>query len=300
VFNNTAQAGYHETLKIDGSPSTFHAPIQGLAAGDAIDLAGVTGATTWSLNSATDILTVENASGATLASLQLLGNYANASFSAAADGSGGYVLTESATAKAPAFTSGSGRSANYVINKGFTAISQVQASGANVQYFLKDPRTGALVSSTGAFAIDSHTGELSFTKPVGYGDYDVTVVAKNAAGQTSQNVDVDVTGPLMFGDGRGADTYVFHRGFGLDALFGFQTQSGCGGAANDVLQLDHALFSGATQGETGAALVALLQGATQQTLFGAEINSTAGDHLLLVGVSKQSLLAHASADVHIV
>ncbi len=53
-------------------------------------------------------------------------------------------------------------------------------------------------------------------------------------------------------------------------------------------------------GETEAALVALLQGATQQTWAGVEINSSAGDHLFLVGVSKQSLLAHASADVHIV
>lgn len=302
IFNNTAEAGFHETLKIDGSPSAFQAPISGLQGGDVIDLAGVTGATNWSLNTATDVLSVENASGATLAALQLIGNFAGVGFATGSDGAGGFTLTQTAIATAPMFTSGGGKTANYVINKGFTSISQVQASGADVQYFLKDPRTGKLVASTSQFAIDSQTGALSFNKALGYGDYHVTVVAKNAAGQSSQDVDVDVSGALLGGRRGEADTYVFHAGFNTDALFGFQAQSagGCRSSPHDVLQFDHSLFAGATPGESGSALIALLQANTQQAFGGALINTATNDHLYLVGVSKQSLLANAAADVHIV
>ena len=300
VFNNTAEAGFHETLEIDGAPSTFQATIGGLEAGDAIDLTGVTGATSWALNTTTDVLQVSNAAGAVLASLQLSGNFAGTSFTAAADGSGGFVLTQTKAAKAPVITSGDGRTANYVLNRGFTAITNIQASGEDVQYFLKDARTGKLVSSTGGFSINEQTGALSFNKSPGYGDYDVTVVAKNAAGQASQTVDVDVTGSLMFGGYGAAETYVFHAGFGSDFLLGFSAGSHCGDGKSDVLQLDHSLFTGATQGETGSALVALLQAHSTQGCFGAEINTDTGDHLLLVGVSEKTLLADAATDVRLV
>lgn len=302
VFNNTAGASYHETLKIDGSPSSFDAPISGLQAGDAIDLTGLSGATTWSLDSATDILTVESASGTTLAALQLIGDYAAVAFSQASDGAGGLTLTESAAAEAPTITSGSGRSATYVINEGFTAITDIQASGTDVQYFLKDPKTGHLVSSTSLFSINSQTGALNLNSPHDVGDFNVTVVAKDAAGQTSQSVNVDATGHIMFGDFGESDTFVFHAGFGTDYLFGFQARStnGCFASPHDVLQLDHSMFTGATQGETGSALIALLQGDAHQTFAGTEINTNTGDHLLLLGVSKQALLANAVADVHMV
>jgi len=306
VFNNTSDPGHHETLRIDGPLSSFSAPIQGLVAGDAIDLAGVSGATTWSLDSATDLLTVKDASGTQLGALQLIGNYASTSFGLAADGNGGFTLTESSAAKAPSITSGGGeRNAEYVINPGQQVITTIQASGTDVHYFIQDPRTGKLVTSTSQFIIDTNTGQLSFGAKSHDDAYHVTVVAKNGAGQTSQDLTVSVADEhIMVGRSDVPDTFVFHAGFTNDAVFDFNVASTlfCGRAqVHDVLQFDHTMFNGAVAGESGSALTDLLQNHTQSYgWLGTMINTDGGGHVFLAEVSKQALLSNATSDFHLV
>ncbi len=174
-----------------------------------------------------------------------------------------------------------------------------------MHYFIQDPRTGKLVTSTSQFIIDTNTGQLSFGAKSHDDAYHVTVVAKNGAGQTSQDLTVSVADEhIMVGRSDVPDTFVFHAGFTNDAVFDFNVASTlfCGRAqVHDVLQFDHTMFNGAVAGESGSALTDLLQNHTQSYgWLGTMINTDGGGHVFLAEVSKQALLSNATSDFHLV
>ena len=216
------------------------------------------------------------------------------------------MLTESQTAHAPTITSGGGgATADYVIDGSKGVVTTIEASGTDVQYFIKDPKTGLLVSSTSLFSIDSNTGVLTYNGPRDDGTLKVTVVAENSAGQTSQTLTVQPEDDhILYGAPNQTDTFVFHAGFKNDTVLAFQVADQTWHGVTDphsVIQIDHTLFTGAAAGETGAALAALLQSHTQQVgPLGTLITTDTGEHILLAGVSKQALLNNASADLHFV
>ena len=102
------------------------------------------------------------------------------------------------------------------------------------------------------------------------------------SGQTQTSVYYDRFNILQ---GSGADTFVFTPGHGSDVVNGFATA----GANHDVLSFAHADFG---------SIAAVLRN-TQDTGAGALISDPGGngDTVLLTGIAKADLAAHARADL---
>ena len=184
--------GAADVLKIDTTAS-FASAIQGFAAGDTIDLAGVvaTGAT-WAGN----VLTVAESGGASLA-LALNGAYAGATFNTSSDGAGGTDITLGAVV-APPFhwatpVSGdwaTGADWTGAVAPGATSNATIDAAGAYtvtisapagaLSLTLND--AGAVVQDVGGLTVGGALNVTAGTLAIGGSGTAVTAASVNNAG----------------------------------------------------------------------------------------------------------------------
>jgi hypothetical protein len=158
-----------------------------------------------------------------------------------------------------------------------TTVSATDADGDTLSYSIVGGEDKNL------FAIDSSTGALAFkvAPAIPHNGYEVLVQASDTSGAVDQQlINVDVTSSKMTGDGL-ADTFVFHKTFGTNSVTNFDLN-------HDFLQFDKGMFSG---GDTAAAVLAA---ATNDNHGNTVIVDTAGDHLVLIGVTEANLAKHSS------
>jgi hypothetical protein len=174
---------------------------------------------------------------------------------------------------------GGGDDATYDIKVNFSAITTVVATDVDSGSILSYSIVGG--ANADLFTINNNTGVLAFkVKPVvPHNAYEVIVGVSDGTDTDQQTITVNVTSSKMDGElpGAGADTFVFHSGFGSNSVDHFQP-------TQDFLQFDKGMFSA----DTAAAVVAA---ATDDHKGNTVIFDLAGDRVILMGVTKTELTA---------
>jgi hypothetical protein len=191
------------------------------------------------------------------------------------------TLTVNGANDAPVFQSGGGGdTATYFVRVNNTEISTVKATDVDSG----DDITYSIVGGTDAskFIIDDDTGELAFRphSPPPNKSYVVQIQADDGHGGIDlQTIAVNVTADKMNGDAAHAtvDTFVFHAGFGANAVSNFDVN-------HDFLQFDSGMFAA----DTAAAVLAV----AHEDKKGDVIIDTHAGHLTIDGVTLAQLQAH--------
>jgi VCBS repeat-containing protein len=186
----------------------------------------------------------------------------------------------------PVITSGGGGDkATYDVRVDFSGITNVVATDVDFGTTLSYSIAGG--TNADLFSIDSSTGALAFkvSPIVPHNDYEVLVKADDGSGASNSSVEqlitVNVTSDKMAADAATPTTFVFHSNGGStysNSVNNFDLN-------HDFLQFDKGMFSANTA-------AAVLAAATDDHKGDTVIFDQAGDHLVLVGVTKADLTAH--------
>jgi Ca2+-binding RTX toxin-like protein len=129
-----------------------------------------------------------------------------------------------------------------------------------------DPVKGIVFKGTGDAAGDNFTSIENITG---------SAFADKLTGNTGNNVIEGGAGNDILVGGGGNDTFVFHAGFGQDAITDFSV-------ANDVIQVDHTIF----------ANFAIVQSHAQQVGTSLVISDGIGDSITLSNATLATLAPH--------
>ena len=315
-FANTADSPLlHEILQIDGATSAFTAAISGFATGDVIDLASVGGAQSYSLDTVLDVLTVRDAAGSALASVNFIGDYSANTFTFSADGHGGTAITldnqivAAANQRTVSGTAGNDHivigATNIVVNAGAGNDTITITPSASPQFHFINGGAGAdtldLSQATSAVRVDLSEGiatgnQIGFAivsgieNIIGGAGNDI-LTGGNAAnvldgrsgndtirGNGGNDTIIGGAGNDRLTGGGGNDTFVFRAGFGHDTVTDFHIGTA---ASHDVLDLRGLGF-------------ATVQDVLSHTDAGASAIVHAGiDDITLQGVTRAQLQSHA-------
>lgn len=192
------------------------------------------------------------------------------------------TLTVNGANDAPVITSGGGGSnATYELKVNFSAITKLVATDVDSGSSLSFSIVGGVDQNL--FTIDGDKLAFKVKPIVPHNGYEVIVKVSDGIDSDQQTITVDVTDSKMDGElpGAGADTFVFHSGFGSNSVKNFDL-------TEDFLQFDHGMFAA----DTAAAVLAA---ATDDHKGNTVISDLAGDRLILTGVTTTDLAAHQSA-----